>query len=123
MSPSKVSALEMFKLLLILLSSSQLLHLFNQLKTEILQSHMMEKTFILIQELLTGAEKSFNLKKYFWKVLLVFSSVLVFWEHSLISFFHCLVPRSLPVYGGSTSEVYAPFSQSFIPEEGKQQRR
>ena len=49
-------------------SSSQLLHLFNQLKTEILQSHMMEKTFVLIQELLTAAEKSFNLKKYFWKV-------------------------------------------------------
>ena len=48
--------------------SSQLLHLFNQLKTEILQSHMMEKTFVLIQELLTAAEKSFNLKKYFWKV-------------------------------------------------------
>ena len=48
--------------------SSQLLHLFNQLKTEILQSHIMEKTFILVQELLTAAEKSFNLKKYFWKV-------------------------------------------------------
>jgi len=28
----------------------------------------MEKTFVLIQELLTAAEKSFNLKKYFWKV-------------------------------------------------------
>ena len=28
----------------------------------------MEKTFILVQELLTAAEKSFNLKKYFWKV-------------------------------------------------------
>jgi len=27
----------------------------------------MEKTFVLIQELLTAAEKSFNLKKYFWK--------------------------------------------------------
>ena len=50
-------------------TSSQLLHLFNQLKTEILQSHIMEKTFVLIQELLTAAEKSFNLKKYFWKVL------------------------------------------------------
>lgn len=47
--------------------NSQLLHLFNQLKTEILQSHIMEKTFILVQELLTAAEKSFNLKKYFWK--------------------------------------------------------
>jgi len=47
--------------------NSQLLHLFNQLKTEILQSHVMEKTFVLIQELLTAAEKSFNLKKYFWK--------------------------------------------------------
>ncbi|XP_022810236.1 uncharacterized protein C12orf56-like [Stylophora pistillata] len=42
--------------------NSQLLHLFNQLKTEILQSHIMEKTFILIQELFTAAEKSFNLK-------------------------------------------------------------
>ncbi|KAJ7353843.1 hypothetical protein OS493_032118 [Desmophyllum pertusum] len=49
------------------IDNSQLLHLFNQLKTEILQSHMMEKTFVLIQELLTAAEKSFNLKKYFWK--------------------------------------------------------
>jgi len=48
--------------------SSQLLHLFNQLKQEILQSHIMEKSFVLIQELLTAAEKSFNLKKYFWKV-------------------------------------------------------
>ena len=51
-----------------LLFSSQLLHLFNQLKQEILQSHIMEKSFVLIQELLTAAEKSFNLKKYFWKV-------------------------------------------------------
>lgn len=50
------------------LFSSQLLHLFNQLKQEILQSHIMEKSFVLIQELLTAAEKSFNLKKYFWKV-------------------------------------------------------
>ena len=48
--------------------SSQLLLLFNQLKTEILHSHIMEKTFVLIQELQTAAEKSFNLKKYFWKV-------------------------------------------------------
>ncbi|XP_068758501.1 uncharacterized protein C12orf56-like [Montipora capricornis] len=47
--------------------NSQLLHLFNQLKTEILQSHIMETTFVLVQELLTAAEKSFNLKKYFWK--------------------------------------------------------
>lgn len=47
--------------------NSQLLHLFNQLKQEILQSHIMEKSFVLIQELLTAAEKSFNLKKYFWK--------------------------------------------------------
>ncbi|PFX30130.1 Uncharacterized protein C12orf56-like [Stylophora pistillata] len=49
--------------------NSHLLHLFNQLKTEILQWHtcIMEKTFILIQELFTAAEKSFNLKKYFWK--------------------------------------------------------
>ena len=51
-----------------LIFSSQLLHLFNQLKQEILQSHIMEKSFVLIQELLTAAEKSFNLKKYFWKV-------------------------------------------------------
>ena len=51
-----------------LLFSSQLLHLFNQLKQEILQSHIMEKSFVLIQELLTAAQKSFNLKKYFWKV-------------------------------------------------------
>ena len=50
------------------LFSSQLLHLFNQLKQEILQSHIMEKSSVLIQELLTAAEKSFNLKKYFWKV-------------------------------------------------------
>jgi len=28
----------------------------------------MEKSFVLIQELFTAAEKSFNLKKYFWKV-------------------------------------------------------
>lgn len=47
--------------------NSRLLHLFNQLKTEILQSHIMETTFVLVQELLTAAEKSFNLKKYFWK--------------------------------------------------------
>lgn len=47
--------------------NSQLLHLFNQLKQEILQSHIMEKSFVLIQELFTAAEKSFNLKKYFWK--------------------------------------------------------
>ncbi|PFX18048.1 hypothetical protein AWC38_SpisGene17605 [Stylophora pistillata] len=48
--------------------NSQLLHLFNQLKTEILQSHVTKKTFILIQELFTAAEKSFNLTKYFWKI-------------------------------------------------------
>ena len=72
-------------------SSSQLLHLFNQLKTEILQSHMMEKTFILIQELLTAAEKSFNLKKYFWKVLLIFLfSVPVLWECLLIQYYSSL---------------------------------
>jgi len=57
------------------LFSSQLLHLFNQLKQEILQSHIMEKTFVLIQELLTAAEKSFNLKKYFWKVKVKCSAV------------------------------------------------
>ncbi|KAK3700689.1 hypothetical protein QZH41_015640, partial [Actinostola sp. cb2023] len=47
--------------------NSQLLTLFNQLKTEILHSHRMEKTFVLINELLTAAQKSFSLKKLFWK--------------------------------------------------------
>ena len=45
-----------------------MMQLFHQLKSEILQSHLMEKTFVLVQELLTATQKSFQLKKYFWKV-------------------------------------------------------
>ncbi|XP_032234671.1 uncharacterized protein C12orf56 [Nematostella vectensis] len=50
-----------------IIDNSELLTLFNQLKTEILQSHHMEKNFVLINELLTAAQKSFSLKKLFWK--------------------------------------------------------
>ncbi|XP_031571203.1 uncharacterized protein C12orf56-like [Actinia tenebrosa] len=57
--------------------NSQLLTLFNQLKTEILQSHRMEKTFVLINELLTGAQKSFSLKKFFWKSSELFQFIVV----------------------------------------------
>ena len=89
-------------------SSSQLLHLFNQLKTEILQSHIMETTFVLVQELLTAAEKSFNLKKYFWKVFIDFCCERKYFcvlDSCVKSpdLFLCLVTSSLSVINCQTS--------------------